>query len=928
MPLGVYFGGQIVFDSYFGFWGAKLVKLEKQGLLSKEFGAAWDDVIAENAMETQARQITNKELELKHDSILKINGIAKNDYASLSIIAKLNAVNRYANTIKITDCQDRLIAAIRTNHNRANTNDFPPVLIAALIASEDRNFHDNKLGIEYDSFIRATLRSLWDSIIHFRLVAPRGTSTITQQVAKLFLSRLDVSGRRQSNHSLDRKFHEMRLASAIRLLYSDDEIIEVYVNHCITSDYGLMGIKDIAWGLFGKELSQLTDAESVYIARMVKWGRNVPQKIRRQCNIDMPRISKAMHWDIKKQRDVLFAIDNLTFRKPSWVNTNYGPLVDLANEYWLLILRRKGVSESHIAEMDLINPNSLIRKKGTCTIKLNVDLPLQKEIERMVDRRGYGKDTTIITDVRIGSSGKNIFSFKRRPDTLYTISVLDNPSEFSEQGSSYKVKLLAGDTLITNVRYKKLGLGRYHRSCYYYTHRSTTGRGQYFAYAAIDSKSGKLLAYYSRDKLGSRLTCLLKNHLPNGSSTAKPIFNALNFDWGTFKPFDTWNDSLEVTDNVPWKRTFEKQNGKTIGVIFANSAVRNVGYEVHNHLFVFEGCKFIFDQLAASNNILGVENVYRLNRTLLDSSGQLNPDAMDMAQFLYRIGDYQRIVNDYRMATVTGVRVYKELARIAGVNIDSVNSGASRIPVSDSMYSVGLGTLELTLYEQLHLYNMLYNNDLIERPAGHPSLVIESVLLDGDTVVVDDTLRHVHPFADLNNARPTLLGMHKRLVSNPADGLEGFDVSDSALPLFYSKDEEFDKNKLTVNQPVSNFAKSGTTDDVIRPFNVGNESGKRTNYGLWNAVLRLDFAKLSTDSSDNGVRDVTLACIGECNQKLTGDRDGKTLHKFVSIGLLKKAGVPCNDGFFHRYEAYLKSIPRDSNKTCGNEVGKITEAQE
>lgn len=437
-----------------------------------------------------------------------------------------------------------------------------------------------------------------------------------------------------------------------------------------------------------------------------------------------------------------------------------------------------------------------------------------------------------------------------------------------------------------------------------------------------------MLAYYSKDKLGSRLACLLKNRIPNGSSTAKPIFNALNFDWGNIKPYETWDDSVEVTSDVPWKRTFEKQNGKTVGVVFANSAVRNVGYEVHNHLGIFEGCRYIFDQLAVSNNILGVENVYRLNRTLLDTSGQLRLDAMDMAQFLYRIGAYSRIVNDNHMSIVTGVRAYKELARIAGVRIDSESSAGKRIPVSDSMYSVGLGTLELTLYEQLHLFNVLYNNDLIERPADHPSLVISSVILGDDTVTSDDTIMHVHPFGDLNNLRPTLLGLHKRLVSNPSDGLEGFDVSDSALQVYVSKDEGFDEKTLTISQPVSNFAKSGTTDDVIRPFNVGSESIKRTDYGLWNAILRLDFKKLTKDTLDGGVRDVTIACIGECNQEFTGGRDGKTLHKYVSVGLLKKAGIPCNYGFFHRYEAYLKSIPVDNSKSCGNTSGEIPEVQE
>jgi hypothetical protein len=644
----------------------------------------------------------------------------------------------------------------------------------------------------------------------------------------------------------------------------------------------------------------------------------------------MPRIAAALRWDESRRREALVRIGALTFKKPPHVKTEFGPLVDLANEYWLLMLQRKGLSERQIAEMDMIDPHSLIRKKGACTIKLTIELPLQRELERLVDARGYGRDTTIITDVRIGSGKCVVFSLIPPVDTLRAISCMSKPAGFSEAGSSFTTNLGIGETLVTNIRYKKTGKKTYRRSCYYYTRRAMAVNGQYFAYAIIDSRTGKLLAYHSRDKLGSRLACLLRNRIPNGSSTAKPIFNALNFDIGDWKPYDVWSDSVEVTGEVPWKRTFEAKNGKNVGVIFAQSAVPHSGYEVHNHGWIFEGRRHIFDLLASSNNILGVESVYRLDRTLCDKAANILPDAVNTANFLYRIAALDRFKADPHLKTVTGVRLYKELARIAGADVDSMISGSRRTAVSDSMYSVGLGTLELSLYEQAHIFNILYNNDIVERPASHPSLVIESVTLGRDTVPIEDTLRHYHPFSDLDNLRPTWLGMHKRLVSNPADGLRRFDVFDSALTTSNdSNGGEFDENALSVSGPVANFAKSGTTDDVIRPFNVGGESGKRTNYGLWNAVLRLDFSRLSGDSADAGPRDITLACVGECNRMFTGDPDGKTLHKFVSIGLLNKAGVACPDGFFSRYEAYLKSVhPQDGSENRDNAKRKIPEAQE
>jgi hypothetical protein len=376
---------------------------------------------------------------------------------------------------------------------------------------------------------------------------------------------------------------------------------------------------------------------------------------------------------------------------------------------------------------------------------------------------------------------------------------------------------------------------------------------------------------------------------------------------------------------VPWKRNLNFDKGKMAGVVFENSAVRGVGYQVHNHGSIFEGCNYIFNLLATSNNILGVETVYRLNNTLFDKSGDIIPDAFQTVQLLYRIGAFSRVKDSLRLTSVTGVRVYKELCRIVGVEPDSMVSYGRKMAVSDSMYSVALGTLEMNLYEQMHLFNVLYNNDLIENPAEHPSLVIESIILNGDTVEIDDTIKKFHPFADINSIQPTKLGLHKRLLSNRADGLTDYDVqfgSDTSL-VALPVDSVLSEAAFLNSETLANFSKSGTTDDVIRPFNVDNTSKQRTNYGLWNAVIRVDLSQFKGSKSTlPEVADLTVACVGECNTKFTGERDGKTLHKFLTTGLLHKAGIPVKIGYFHHYEQYiLKNTPISEN--CGAYVEAI-----
>lgn len=908
-------------NKYFSDWGDRLVNLERRGLLSKEFGAGWQDVLTNDSMASEVARITNTPENIEDQSKIKVvDGIVLSDYPSLSIIDRLREVSQYSNTIEIVDRNDKLITSIRTDHQRARISEFPNTLLTSLLAAEDKNFRENNMGFDFESFVRAIILASLNSIKKFHIAAPKGTSTITQQVAKLFISKLDEKGMRRVSRSVDRKIRELKLAAALRKLYSADDILEVYLNHCVTSDNGMIGYKDISKGLFNKDLKDLSDAQYIYLSRMVKWGRNVPSKIIFQCKIDMPRIGKALGWDDAKQAKVLKEIDTLKFSKPYRFHGTYGPLVDLANEFWLLTLKNNGSNSEQLAQMNLIDPNSLIRKKGNLKIKLSIDMSLQQILERLVASRGFGPDTTIIDEVRIGSTSDIVNSDKVMVDTIRARQMIREPIDFNEPGSAFITSLNPGDSVIVNIRYKKNRPGEYRRSCFYYVLRPVIVNGQYFSYSIMDSRTGALLAYYSKDHLGSKLACLLQNHTPNGSSTAKPIMNALNFDMGNFKPYQRWNDLDAVGSDLPWCRDIDyNKSGKPIGVVFKYSAVKGVGYSVHNHGSIFEGCKHIFDLLATSNNILGVESVYRLNRQVFDSNGEIIPEAFPLVQFFSRIGAFSRLKDTLGLTSVTGVRVYKELAKIVGVNIDSMISYGKRVPISDSMYSIALGTLEMNQYEQMHLFNCLYNNDLIERPAEHPSLVINNITLNGDSVQLNDTIRRYHPFTDINNIRPSLLGMHKRLVSNKADGLTDYDVEYSSGTLDYSTSDQFSPEDFTVNHPLSNFAKSGTSDDVIKPFNESATTKNRTNYGLWNAVIRVDFSRIA-GFGDPDIRDITIACVGECNTKYTGERDGKTLHKFITKGLLNIAGIKSPNGFFSQYEQYLDKVTPATENCSKSEV--------
>lgn len=818
LSVGAYFVGEFFAYRYVNKWADKLIELDEQGQLSSCFGAAWADILKEAEMQENLEKISKNPrlFDLRGERVENIEEVDDtadennselqplqsefSNYPSLKIVAELNKIPPFTSRITINDRNGLRIAQISTDHARVPFDSLPGNLITAIVAAEDKTFFTNNYGFDFNSFTRAIVRAVLDfpKTGKFR---PKGTSTITQQVAKMLVSQLNDDGQRVVARNVDRKLQEIRIAGALRKLYTPEEIMEVYFNHCITSSYGLVGIQDIATQLWGKSVSYLTDAEAVYVSRMVKWGMNYPQKIRNQCRIDMPRIQKAFAWSDEKTAEVLEQIDKLAFAKPKQIVSENEHLIDLANIYWLKYLEKKGHSSEESAAFDILNSTSLVRMKGNLIINTTIDLPLQKTLDSLVATRGFGTDT------------------------------------------------------INGVEKK-----------------------QYYAYSIIDSKTGKMLAYSSLDKIGSRASALLSRSIPNGSAVAKPILNALMFDLEFFAPNAKFDDSKSVTDSVPWQREVRQTSA-----YFKNSAVKNQPYKVQNSGKKLSGEHFIFDLLTSSNNILAVETLYRLNAEKpFDENGNITDEGFALGMLFYRLGILDEMQKKYAGKSVTGVQVYKEIARIVGAKVDNI---------PDKTYSVALGTLELTLLEQIHLYNLFHGNKLIQNPKENPSLFIDEIILHDETFHPRDidTVVTVRLFSDLEKIAPSALAMHNRLAGK-YDGLSKFDIQGEIewpnLPTSYS-----------------NIAKSGTADDIIQSY---NNPSKKTNYCLWNAVLRIDFGKFG---SANGIGDITVACVGEGNEKNTGPADGKSMHKYLTAGLLKIGGLPQSNGFYKNYDDYLRNLP-------------------
>ncbi len=136
--------------------------------------------------------------------------------------------------------------------------EFPPLLVKAYMAAEDRTFFEHG-GVDYPGVIRALFTNLT------RSGRPVGASTITQQVAKNLLIGNEAS--------YSRKVKEALLAYRIEAALTKPQIMELYLNQ-IALGRNAFGVQSAALAYFGKDASNLTLAEMAYLAILPKGPSN------------------------------------------------------------------------------------------------------------------------------------------------------------------------------------------------------------------------------------------------------------------------------------------------------------------------------------------------------------------------------------------------------------------------------------------------------------------------------------------------------------------------------------------------------------------------------------------------------------------------------------------------------------------------------
>src|SRR3989338_1038143 len=155
-------------------------------------------------------------------------------------------------TTKIMDRQGVLLYEIYAEQNRTLVKlaELPAYVGEAIVAIEDKDFYKHK-GINP---IGGIMRAVKETILKKKL---QGGSTITQQLVKNALL--------TSERTVSRKIKEMILATWSEIIYSKDQILEMYLNQV---PYGgtAWGIEAAAETYFGKKARDLTLWEAAYLA--------------------------------------------------------------------------------------------------------------------------------------------------------------------------------------------------------------------------------------------------------------------------------------------------------------------------------------------------------------------------------------------------------------------------------------------------------------------------------------------------------------------------------------------------------------------------------------------------------------------------------------------------------------------------------------
>lgn len=359
--------------------------------------------------------------------------------------ARLSSSEALSVSTQIFDRNGELLYEVFADENRTpiNLEDLPPYVAQATISIEDKNFY-NHFGLDFVGITRA----LFNTFVNQRL---QGGSTLTQQLVKVSLL--------TNERTWERKAKEAILTIGTEIMYSKDEILEMYLNHI---PYGgtAWGIEAAAQTFFAKSAKDLTLAEASYLAglpqsptRYSPFGNNPELGKNRQAEVlrrmtEDGKITQEQA-DEAAQEELKFAQKRFSIQAPHFVFFVRDQLVE---EYGQSMVERGGLRVTTTLDMELQNvvqasvsaEVSKLARARVSTGATLVTTPKTGEILAMVGSRDYFDATSegqINMTTRLRQPGSSIkplnlaTALQIRRATLGTV-LLDIPTCFQAVGQA------------------------------------------------------------------------------------------------------------------------------------------------------------------------------------------------------------------------------------------------------------------------------------------------------------------------------------------------------------------------------------------------------------------------------------------------------------------------------------------------------------
>ena len=330
-------------------------------------------------------------------------------------------------------------------------DDYPPQLIRAYLAAEDKTFFSHH-GIDFTGLVGAVID--YASKIGSGQRA-KGGSTITQQVAKNLLI--------GDEYSPTRKIKEMILAYRIENTLSKQQILELYLNQ-IFLGRNAYGVQAAARAYYGRDVGDLKLHEYAFLAILPKG----PSNYRPETEKGYARAMERRNWVLGEMRDNGWVSDaqyREAVAQPLGTSRQGAALYDAkdvdAGGYYLEEVRRRLMERFGETEKD--GPNSVY--SGGLWIRTPYDVSMQNQVRdalragliRYDAGHGWsGPVATIEMDdkwrSRLASTFKSI-DYKN-----WRVAVV-----ISKQGNSAQIGFANGDTGVlpassAQLGYRKMGV--------------------------------------------------------------------------------------------------------------------------------------------------------------------------------------------------------------------------------------------------------------------------------------------------------------------------------------------------------------------------------------------------------------------------------------------------------------------------------------